>query len=215
MININDLRPRDKERLSSKDWRLTHFYKIRDKKKNLITFKRNKAQSHFNEHKHTRNIILKSRQLGFTTDEAIDMLDDCLFNRNTDCLIIAQDLDVAKDIFDNKVKLAWDNFVLKNEYASDLNSARRIKLNFGDGNYSSITVDSSGRAGTYHRLHITEFAKLCKAFPDRAKEVLDGSIPAVPTDGRVDIESTAEESTGLFYEMFWEAWQRGEPKHQT
>src|SRR3990167_40867 len=212
---MKELRPQDKARLGSKEWRIEHFYKIKNKQKQLVTFKKNKAQRDFDKNKHSRNIILKSRQLGFTTLEAMDMLDDTLFTRNMDCLFIAQDLDTAKDIFDNKIKLAWDNFVLADKYESDLNSARKLKVGFGDGTSSSIAVDSSGRAGTYHRLHITEFARLCRMFPDKAKEVLEGSIPAVPTDGRVDIESTADGSDGLFYDLFWNAWDKGEPEHKT
>lgn len=209
------MKEKDKKRLASKDWRTSHFYKIRDKRQKLITFVPNKAQRDFEKNKHTRNIILKSRQLGFTTLEAVDMLDDTLFTKNFEGLFIAHNLDTAKDIFDNKVKLAWNNFALKDYYEEDLDSARKIKVGFGDKTYSAITVDISGRAGTFNRLHISEFAKLCKTYPDRAKEVLDGSIPAVPNNGRVDIESTAEEASGLFYEMFWAAWDRGEPKHPT
>mgnify|MGYP001571747212 CR=1 FL=1 len=212
---MNDLRPQDKERLGSKEWRIEHFYKIKNKQKQLVVFKKNKAQRDFEKNRHSRNIILKSRQLGFTTLEAVDMLDDTLFQRNQDSLFIAQDLETAKDIFDNKIKLAWDNFALNNRYESDLNSARRLKVGFGDKTSSSIAVDNSGRAGTFHRLHITEFARLCKMFPDKAREVLEGSIPAVPTEGRVDIESTADGSDGLFYDLFWNAWDRGEPKHKT
>jgi hypothetical protein len=203
------------KKLKSKDWRVNHLYKIKDKQKQLITFKRNEVQVDFNKNKHSRNIILKSRQLGFTTEEAIDMLDDALFVRNFDGLFIAQDLDTAKDIFSNKIDLAWQNFKpeLKEYYKTTTDSARQIKFDQGKGNFSSITVDNSGRSGTFSRLHITEFAKLCKMFPARAKEVLEGSIPAIPTNGRVDIESTAEESQGAFYEIFWEAWDRqGEPK---
>lgn len=210
---INDLL--SDEDLLDKDYRINHLYKIKDKNKNLIVFKRNEAQQHFSENKHTRNIILKSRQLGFTTDETIDSLDDMLFEPNFDALFIAHGLDPAKDIFDNKIKLAMDNLTIKELWKVDMDSARKLKVGFGDSTYSSIAVDTSGRSGTYSRLHVSEFAKLCKEFPDRAREVLEGSIPAVPTDGRVDIESTAEESNGLFYEMFWAAWDRGEPKHPT
>jgi hypothetical protein len=202
-------------RLKDKKWRMNYLYKVKNKKQKLVTFKPNKAQKHFDDHKHSRNIILKSRQLGFTTFETIDSLDDVLFNRNFDALFIAHGLEPAKDIFDNKIDLAWKNFKLTELYKPDMDSARKLKVGFGDDTFSSIAVDTSGRSGTFSRLHITEFARLCKMFPDRAREVLEGSIPAVPTDGRVDIESTAEEAAGLFYEMFWQAWYRGEPKHPT
>jgi len=194
---------------------MSHLYKIKNKKKKLVTFVKNKAQQHFEENRHTRNIILKSRQLGFSTFEAIDTLDDVLFNRNFDGLFIAHTLEDAKDIFDNKFSLAWENFPLKHLYLSDMDSARKLKVGFGDESYSSVSVSTSGRSGTFSRLHITELAKLAKTYPDRAKEVIEGSIPAVPTDGRVDIESTADGSDGLYYDLFWEAWERGEPKYQT
>jgi len=202
-------------RLKNKEWRMKYLYKVKDKKKNLVTFRLNRAQKHFRDNAHTRNIILKSRQLGFTTYESVDTLDDMLFTRNYDALFIAQGLDPAKDIFDNKITLAWNNFRLQSLYVPDMNSARKLKVGFGDNTFSSITVDISGRSGVFSRLHVSEFAKLCKEFPDRAKEVIEGSIPAIPTEGRVDIESTAEESVGLFYEMFWQAWDRGAPKHPT
>jgi hypothetical protein len=214
-IKEEELTPEVKQRLFNKEWRVSHLYKIKDKQKKLITFKPNKAQAHFNQNKHTRNIILKSRQLGMTTFEAIDTFDDVLFTKNFDALFIAHALEPAKDIFDNKISLSWDNFSLKDYYTSDKDSARKLKIGFGDNTYSSIQVDTSGRSGTYSRLHITEFAKLCKQFPDRAKEVIEGSIPAVPTNGRVDIESTADGSSGLFYDIFWDAWDRGEPKYPT
>lgn len=210
-----NLTNKQKELLGSKDWRVSHLYKVKNKQKELVTFRRNKAQADFAKNKHTRNIILKSRQLGFTTDETIDALDDVLFSRNFDALFIAHTLEAAKDIFDNKIDLAWNNYPLRHMYKPDMDSARKLKVGFGDNTYSSIAVDTSGRSGTYSRLHVTEFAKLCKTFPDRAKEVLEGSIPAVPTTGRVDIESTADGASGLFYEMFWSAWDRGEPQHST
>ena len=141
------------------------------------------------------------------------MLDDALFTRNHDGLFIAQDLDTAKDIFANKVDYSWDNFPqeLKALYKVNNESARQFKFDFGDGTRSSIVVDSSGRSGTFRRLHVTEFAKVCKDYPEKAKEIFTGSIPAVPTDGRVDIESTAMGSEGLFHDLFWEAWERGDP----
>lgn len=203
------------QRLKDKQWRTSHLYKIRDKKKNLITFKRNKAQDHFNQNKWTRNIILKSRQLGFTTDESVDSLDDVLFNRNTECLLIAHNLDAGKAIFDKKIELAWKNIrpELRALYKVDANTAQTLKFEFGDGTFSSIAVDTNGRSGTYNRVHITEFADVCKKFPNKVKDILEGTIPAVPTDGRVDIESTSQGSSGEFYEMFMQAWERGEPKY--
>lgn len=191
------------------------MYKIRNKEQQLVKFNRNKAQTHFNENKWFRNLILKSRQLGFTTDEAIDSLDDVLFTRNTECLLIAHNLDAGKKIFDGKIELAWKNQrpEIKELYKVDANTAQTLKFEFGDGSYSSIAVDTSGRSGTYNRVHITEFADICKKFPNKVKDIIEGTIPAVPTKGRVDIESTSQGASGEFHDMFMDAWERGDPKH--
>lgn len=172
-------------------------------------------QEHYSKNRWSRNIILKSRQLGFTTEESIDSLDDALFTKNTECLLIAHNLDAGKKIFDGKIELAWKNLhpELKKLYKVDANTAQTLKFEFGDGSYSSIAVDTNGRSGTYNRVHITEFADVCKKYPNKVKDILEGTIPAVPTDGRVDIESTSQGASGEFYEMFMQAWERGEPKY--
>ncbi len=200
-------------RLLDKEWRMAHLYKIRNKNQELVQFKRNKAQQHYALHKHTRNLILKSRQLGFTTDEAVDSLDDTLFTRNMECLLIAHGLKPAEDIFDKKIELAWKSMHqdLRSLWKVDTNTAQALKFEFGDGTFSSISVSTSGRSGTYNRVHVTEFANICRKYPEKAREIIEGTIPAVPTHGRVDIESTSEGASGRFYEMCMEAYQRGEP----
>lgn len=202
------------KRLTNKEWRTSHLYKIRNKNQQLITFNRNKAQKHFSQNKWSRNLILKSRQLGFTTDESVDSLDDVLFTRNTECLLIAHNLDAGKAIFDKKIDLAWNNIPneLRSLYKVDANTAQTLKFEFGDGSFSSIAVDTSGRSGTYNRVHITEFADICKKYPNKVKDIIEGTIPAVPTNGRVDIESTSQGASGEFFDMFMDAWGR-EPKY--
>lgn len=153
---------------------------------------------------------MKSRQLGISTDEAIDSLDDTLFNPNFDSLIIAHEKQEAIKIFDSKIDFAWSNFPkeLKGLWTIDTETRNALKFKFGDGSASSISVATSGRSGTYHRVHISEFGKICKAHPADAKEIIEGTIPAVPLGGRVDIESTAEGDEGAFRNMFWEAHGR-------
>ena len=197
-------------RLRDKEWRMSHLYKIRTKDAKLVKFKRNRAQQHFENNRHSRNIILKSRQLGFTTDETIDAFDDALFKKNFDTLFIAHVKDDAEEIFDKKVGVAWDNLKpgLKKLYNVESDRANQMTFDFKDGSKSSFFVKVSGRSGTYMRLHVTEYAKMCIKEPRKAKEIISGTIPAVPFDGRVDIESTAEGEIGRFHDMFWEAWER-------
>jgi hypothetical protein len=203
-------------RLGNKDWRLSNLYKIIVKGDDsaddlVIQFKPNRAQRRLMTRLHHRNIILKARQLGFTTLIAILWLDTALFSKNPiRCGIIAQDREAAEAIFRDKVKFAYDSlpdlvrsmFPLARDSASELLFAH---------NGASIRVATSMRSGTIHRLHVSEFGKICAKFPDKATEVVTGSIPAVPTSGILIIESTAEGRDGEFYKMT----QRAMATHQT
>lgn len=166
----------------------------------VMPFVPNEAQIKFLKRMWHRNIILKARQLGFTTLIAILYLDHALFNANQRCGIIAQDREASETIFRDKVKFAYDNLppVIKERMPLARDSA--VELLFAHNN-SSIRVATSMRSSTIHRLHISEFGKICAKFPDKAKEVMTGSIPAVPTNGVLVIESTAEGQQGDFYNL--------------
>lgn len=202
------------KRLLDKTWRLSHLYKIITKQGELITFKPNRAQLHYLKNFHSRNIILKSRQLGFTTLQAIDALDDVLFTPSYNALLIAHRLDDANAIFDSKVDLAWRNFPkeLQPLWGVATDNARQLQYDFGDGTRSSFVVSTSGRSGTFQRVHISEFGKIAAAYPTKAREIITGTIPAIPVTGRVDIESTAEGDEGIFYDMFHKFYGK-EPQH--
>lgn len=204
------------KRLLNKEWRLNHLYKIRDKEGKLIPFKLNRAQADFAAKKWYRNLILKSRQLGFTTYEAIDALDDTLFTPNQDALLIAHNLEAGESIFTKKIAFAWEQFhpTLKDLYGVDSKTSKTLKFDFGKGKgFSSIAVDTSGRSGTYQRVHVTELAEISKKYPKKVPDIIEGTIPAIPSNGRVDVESTSQGASGEFYEMFMEAYERGEPTH--
>jgi hypothetical protein len=205
----------DKKRLKNKYWRINHLYKIRNKAGRLIQFKLNEAQNDYYHKAHTRNLVLKSRQLGFTTLEAIDSLDDVLWNRNFNALMLSYDKESALEIFDDKVSLAWENYPeeFKSLYTVDTDRTNKLKFGFGDKQFSSLLVRTRARSGTFNRIHTSEFAKVCKESLEKAKEFITGTIPAVPYNGRLDIESTAEGETGAFHDMFWEAWNRGDPEN--
>lgn len=200
-------------RLKDKNWRVNNLYKIRNKAGQLVKFKRNRAQTDYSAKKWFRNLILKSRQLGFTTDEAIDSLDDTLFTPNKDSLLIAHNLEAGESIFDKKIKLAWEKLPveIRQLYTVDTKTSKTLKVDFGTKGFSSIAVDTSGRSGTYRRVHVTELAEISKKYPKKVPDIIEGTIPAVPADGRIDIESTSQGASGEFYDMFMSAYERGEP----
>ena len=165
----------------------------------IVPFKPNRAQRRLLTRLWHRNIILKARQLGFTTLVAILFLDHALFNPDQRCGIIAQDREAAEAIFRDKVKLAYQHLPEEIRAARPLvrDSASELLFN----NNSSMRVATSMRSGTIHRLHVSEFGKICAKFPDKAQEVITGSLPAVPLDGIAIIESTAEGREGEFYKL--------------
>lgn len=166
----------------------------------VVPFRPNKSQRRFIAKMWHRNIILKARQLGFTTLIAILWLDHALFNPDQRCGIIAQDRDAAEVIFRDKVKLAYERMPEQLRQAMPLKRDSATELLFAHNN-SSIRVATSMRSGTIHRLHVSEFGKIGAKYPEKAKEVMTGSLPAVPLDGVVIIESTAEGREGAFFEM--------------
>ena len=97
------------EQWASRPWRLSNLYSIIDKDGRKVPFRPNWAQEALLDDLHNQNLILKARQLGFTTFIQIFMLDACLFNSNIRAGTIAHRLDDAKVIFRDKIRFPYDN----------------------------------------------------------------------------------------------------------
>lgn len=167
----------------------------------VVQFKPNRAQRRLIHRFHNRNVILKARQLGFTTLIAILWLDTALFSKSPiRCGIVAQDKEAAENIFRDKVKFAYNNLPEMLRERFPLKTENKSEIVFAH-NGSSIRVATSMRSGTIHRLHVSEFGKICAKYPEKAREVVTGSIPAVPKSGILVIESTAEGQEGEFYKI--------------
>ena len=194
--------------LADPEWRLFSgcLYQIivkgegEDDESFVQPFKPNRAQRRFIKRLWHRNLILKARQLGFTTLIAIMWLDHALWNANQRCGMIAQDRETAEAIFRDKVVFAYDHMPEEIRERFPLARASTKELLFGHNN-SSLRVATSVRGGTIHRLHVSEFGKICAKFPQKAEEVVTGSFQAVPLSGVIVVESTAEGTDGEFYKM--------------
>lgn len=193
-------------RLADRIWRLNNLYWVVDEDGNLMQFKLRPAQMYLLENMHYKNIILKARQLGFTTFICIFMLDYALFNRNKSLGIVAHTKDDASVIF-RKVKIAWDNFPVHLKEYFKLTTTGDSATEYQFTNGSVMRVSTSLRSGTYQMVLITEFGKICSRFPEKAAEIVTGTLPAVPAGGVVFIESTAEGEEGHFYEYCQDAME--------
>lgn len=179
------------------------FYYIQDEAGNKVPFKLRPIQERFLDGQHGLDLILKARQLGFTTVIQLDFLDDCLFMPNISAGVIAHKKDDAEAFFDKKIRFAYDN--LPPEFKELVPATQDSVRSMSFANGSSIRVGTSLRSGTFQRLHISEYGKLCAKYPDKAREVKTGALNTVHIGQKIRIESTAEGQSGHFYDLCSEA----------
>lgn len=187
------------ENLPNQWWRLNNIYYILNERMERVLFMPNEAQKFLYYNLWFLNIVLKARQLGFSTFIDILGFDQAYFNNNQRVVIIAQDRESAEKLFEEKIQYPYDNLP---DSVKALNprlksNAREMKFT----NNSSIRVVTSARSGTVNFLHISEFGKICAKAPDKAREVVTGTLNTVAPGEMVFIESTAEGREGPFYSM--------------
>ncbi|CAL9954614.1 hypothetical protein VPHD85_0001 [Vibrio phage D85] len=194
-----------RERLGNQLWRLNNLYYITNKSGQKVLFKMNEAQYFLFTNMHYFNIILKARQLGFSTAIQIFILDSAMFNANLNCGVVAQGLKEAKAIFRTKIQFPYENLPEWLQRAIPIKRKSSDELEFFNG--SMISVSTGFRSGTVQILHVSEFAKICATREDKAEEVVDGTLNAVHPGNVAFIESTAEGATGHYYDMCQEAME--------
>lgn len=187
------------EKLGDQKWRLNNLYWIKDKSGNKIKFKPNWAQQELLTNDHPCQIVLKARQLGITTYYSLYLLDQVLWNDYESAGILAQTFDDAISIFRDRLKFAFDNLhpAIKPLFKVIGDSAKELRFSHG----STIRVGTSLRGSTLTLLHLSEFGKICCKYPERATEIITGSLQTVSSGQKIFIESTAEGRDGYFYEM--------------
>lgn len=204
------------EILSDEAWRLRHLYAIKPKEGGVVQFQPNAAQEQFLQECSWKNVILKARQLGFSTLIAILFLDRLLFNKDQAAGIIDHTLDDAILKLD-KIRLAYDrigafvdpdlNETLKRILPRVENSKTYIRW----ANGSSVRAGVSHTGSTLQYLHVSEFGKTAAIFPDKARQVKDGALPAAEK-GFIVFESTHENGkSGLHYDLLCEAMNPESP----
>lgn len=196
------LSSKHKKLLKNRFWRLNHLYFIEDKAGKSVRFKMTQEQLEYFDGMHDRNVILKARQLGFTTEVCIIQLDLALFHRKH-CALIAHTLPDAERLFRNKTKYAFDRLPKDIQRANRVKKETTSEMVFEKG--GSITVSTSFRGGTLYSLHVSEFGKICAKHPEKAKEIVTGAFEAVPLGGVITLESTAEGRAGYFFDYCQEA----------
>ena len=179
--------------------RLNSLYWQIDKYGQRFKFVPNAVQEELYKMMWYLNVILKARQEGVTTLLQMFMLDRCLFNNNIKAGVIAHNREDAENFFKHKIKYAYDNLPEALRHEIPARTERAGELAFANG--SSIRVGTSMRSDTLQYLHISEFGKICAKMPDKAAEIVSGSLNTVVPGQFIFIESTAEGAFGKFYDI--------------
>lgn len=185
------------------------LYQIIDKQQKKVRFKRNHVQELLEKRKRElkekfwriRLIVLKWRQMGITTNEAISWLDDAVIKPNQNVWILAQ-VDKTRDEIFDKVKTAYNELPhslrlkdWKVWYKPTTKYSTKKELEFLE-NHSKISIITDSRGWTRSKLHISEFA-----FINNASELLAWTLPSVPKNSDIIIESTANGIGNEFQKM--------------
>lgn len=193
------------------------FVKIRDKSGKIIDFKLNEPQQRLYNiikeqkalHKPVRIIILKARQMGFSTLTESILFKETATKFNVNAGIVAHKEEATTNLF-NMSKRIYDN--LPDEMKPSKKSSNAKELIFdndkGTGLKSKIKcmtagADGVGRSDTFNILHISEYA----FWPGDKKLTLIGLLQAVPY---LDNTMVIMESTANGYEDFEEIWTKAE-----
>lgn len=191
-----------KNRLLNREWRLDNLYYVKDPAGQKVLFVRNDAQRSFWSDVHYLNVILKARQLGFSTFIDIVMLDACLWNSNTTAGIVDATIDDAKGKLD-KIRFAYENLPEALKLVIPLVQDNATSLEWGNG--SAISVSTSHRGGTNQLLHVSEYGKISVERPQASKEIRSGAFGTVHRGNLIFVESTAKGVGGDFHDLVQDA----------
>lgn len=185
----------------SKKERIQNLYKIRPKaaipgkQERLMQFKLLPFQEHWFDNKAKKNLVLKMRQGGATTLFCLYQLDEALWNRQVNTVLMAHMVlnvklyfRIIKGIFQQFQKDWGDLYPISAKY----DNANELVINETE---SSCRVAMDAKGLTIDILHISE-----AAFIDDVK--IEEALECVSSEGEVILETTANGVSGYFYNMW-------------
>ena len=176
-----------------------HFLKIRDKDKQLVPLTWNKAQKHFHANRTGRDLILKARQLGFST-----YMQGELFRREVTStrttITLAHDAETTQKL--RRMADRFYNHCKFNQIQPARKYANSTLTTYPEFDSTAVIATAGnvevGRGDTYTDLHGSEVA----FWPD-AERIVAGAMQGGNPD--VVLESTPNGAQGFFYERCMEA----------
>jgi hypothetical protein len=180
---------------------LENFCKIKTKSRQFVPFLLNEAQKDlYNtllfEHA-KRIIILKARQLGFSTAVCGFFYHDTIMNPGTTSVIIGYNREMTTELLE-KIKLFYQT--TPDELKPTIQYNSKHEISFPKINSKIIVLPSNenvGRGYTINNLLITELAMW-----EKAEEKITTLEASVPIDSRIIIESTPHGIGDKYHEMW-------------
>jgi len=185
-------------------------FDIIDKNGKAVPFVLNEPQRQLLKDMESKNIVLKARQIGFSSLILAMFTIDFLTIPNSRSIVISHDGDSALKLLD-RVKF-YINSAEDKGLAVNMKYNSRQEMMNADKNSSfyigKAGSKSFGRGDTVNNLHLSEFS----FYPD-PELLLSSVLQAVVPTGRVFIESTANGMN--FYKTLWDESVAGERPFKT
>lgn len=213
MNDLTDLLPyltsREKEELDSllkvenlppRPTKIRKHLHILTKDDRLVPYTPNRAQLHFRANRTGRDLVLKARQLGLSTEiqaEAFVLAVTTTSRQAT----LAHDLKTTQMLrrMANRFYTSLPN-TIRPTRGLDNATTTTYPATGSEVSITTAGARQSGRGGTYSHAHGSEVA----FWPD-ASTLMAGLLQGVPAHGRIVLESTPNGAQGWFYEKCMEA----------
>lgn len=204
-------------------WFCANYIRVQNQDGDEVPFELKKAQLEFYElilrlekrgieyQQRVRIIILKARQLGFTTLIQAYFLWRALFFKGRSAIIVADLEEVAGEIFERKIKFMYDNLPVELQGVLD-GKRKGKKLAFKKPQNSILWVEHSdnenaGRGFTFQGAHLSEFAFYRK----NPKKLLTALMRAVhDRPGNIAIIESTANGMGNEFHAIWQSAELGE-----
>ena len=211
---------------------IENYFKIVDKQGNLIPLKLNSAQQvlydtfkeYYNMEKPCKIIVLKARQMGFSTMTEAIIGSIVMTTFFTNALIMAHDPDSTNNIY-NMMKRYYDNLPPELKPMLKYSNAKLLQFEnpSNDDNFkrengglrSSVRVSTAGQHGvgrgaTYKFMHLSEVAFWKEQDGRTVQDQFTGLLQTLPQDGQslLVVESTANGFN--YFKQLWDSAVSGE-----
>lgn len=173
----------DKKKLADPNWRLDTLYKIKNKDKQIVRFRKNQIQQLLDSNSTRFDNVLKPRQVGISTYYLLKKLDAAAFNKNYTAAILSHKRDSMQLLFDI-IRRAHKHMHPLVQPRLDKGGGSKYCLRFPAID-SKIYCTMEAVSDTVNDLHVSEMALMDN--DDRVKTSMD-SVPL--KDGIISVETT-------------------------